>query len=115
VTAPVLSLGTAGVPKGGAFEKARLLETAKQLEGLFVRQLYQAMRATVADDGQNEGGAAGATFQQLLDEEVADRTPAQWKHGLAEAIARQFTAPRAATPGLAPVSATTPTTAPEAP
>lgn len=92
MTAPLGSLPTvASTPKGKA-DPDKLLNTAKQLEAMFVRQLYQAMRATAADngDGVMSGGSAGETFQQLFDEHIADQTPAQWTHGLAEAVARQF-------------------------
>ncbi|MBI3791548.1 MAG: rod-binding protein [Gemmatimonadetes bacterium] len=89
--APLGATRTETARPGAKASPAALLETAKQLEGLFVRQLYQAMRATVPEDGALPAGAAADTFQQLMDEQVADRTPQQWQHGLAEAITREFT------------------------
>lgn len=95
MTAPlasVPSVASAAPSASGKADPDKLLTTAKQLEAMFVRQLFQAMRATASesDDGAMSGGSAGATFQQLFDEHIADQTPTQWKHGLAEAVARQF-------------------------
>lgn len=96
MTAPIgfVTPGTTGATDDSRFEK--LHHTAQQLEGLFVRQLYSAMRETVPDEGLMSGGSGGETFQQLFDEAIADRTPQQWNHGLALAVARQFTHARAA-------------------
>ena len=70
---------------------ARLRETVVQLEGMFVTQLYQAMRTTVPDDGLIAGGSGAAMFTGLLDEHLAARTPERWGgHGLADALVRQL-------------------------
>ncbi len=91
MTAPLSPVPAVAPKATGKADPDKLLATAKQLEAMFVRQLFQAMRATVAEgDGVMSGGSAGETFQQLFDEHVADQTPAQWTHGLAEAVARQF-------------------------
>lgn len=71
--------------------EARLRETAIQLEGMFVTQLYQAMRTTVPDDGLIAGGSGEAMFTSLMDEHLAAETPKGWNgHGLAEALVRQL-------------------------
>ena len=89
MTAPIAPVATPAVhdPR----RMAKLREAASQLEGLFVRQLYSAMRETVPTDGPLSGGAGEDMFTGLLDEKLADATPAQWSdHGLAAGIARQF-------------------------
>ena len=91
MTAPIMPLGATPPRLAGKGSPDALLQTAKQLESIFVRQLYAAMRQTVPTDGVLTAGAAGDTFQQLMDEAIADKTPQQWHHGLAEAITRQFT------------------------
>jgi flagellar protein FlgJ len=74
-----------------ADREAGLRRTALQLEGLFVTQLYQAMRATVPDDGLTGGGSGEAMFTGMLDEHLAAETPGRWRgHGLAEALVRQL-------------------------
>jgi Rod binding domain-containing protein len=74
-----------------ADRETSLRRTALQLEGMFVTQLYQAMRATVPDDGLTGGGPGEAMFTGMLDEHVASQTPEHWRgHGLAEALVRQL-------------------------
>ena len=90
MTAPLAPVPALASKASGKADPDKLLGAAKQLEAMFVRQLFQAMRTTVSDEGVMSGGSAGETFQQLFDEHVADQTPTQWKHGLAEAVARQF-------------------------
>ena len=72
-------------------EAARLARTAKQLEGVFVQQLYKAMRDTVPEDGIARGGAGEDTFTSLMDQHIAEQTPGKWHHGLAGAIERVLT------------------------
>ena len=74
----------------------RLRQTASRLEGVFVNQLFQAMRETVPQDGSLSGGTGEETFTSLFDQELADRAPDQWHHGLGTAIVRALS-PRAAT------------------
>lgn len=74
-------------------ELARLRDTAKQLEGVFVAQLFKAMRETVPDDGLTHGGAGEEMFTGLLDERISAKAPAQWHRGIGDALVRQL-APR---------------------
>jgi flagellar protein FlgJ len=65
--------------------------TAKQLEGLFVQQLFKAMRETVPEqEGIVSGGAGEDIFTGLLDEHLAAETPNQWGGGLSDALYRQL-------------------------
>jgi flagellar protein FlgJ len=81
-----------GAPFGAPIDReAKLRETAVQLEGMFVAQLYQAMRTTIPDDGLIAGGSGEAMFTGLMDEHLAAETPKGWGgHGLAEALVRQL-------------------------
>lgn len=82
--------GGPAVPLAGDRE-ARLRETAQQLEGVFVAQLYQAMRETIPDDGLMSGGSGEEMFTGLMDQQMATQTPAQWGgHGLTDALVRQL-------------------------
>lgn len=70
---------------------ASLKKTAGQLEGMFVQQLYKAMRETVPQqEGIVSGGAGEDIFTGLLDQHLAAETPKQWEHGLAQALYRQL-------------------------
>jgi flagellar protein FlgJ len=70
---------------------ATLLKTASQLEGMFVQQLYKAMRETVPQqEGIVSGGAGEDIFTGLLDQHLAAETPKQWERGIAQALYRQL-------------------------
>ena len=86
---------------------ATLMKTASQLEGMFVQQLYKAMRETVPQqEGIVSGGAGEDIFTGLLDQHLAAETPKQWENGIAQALYRQL---RRASPADAPqASVTTP-------
>ena len=74
-----------------ANDEARLKKTAKQLEGVFVEQLYKAMRETVPqDEGAIGAGTGEDMFTGLMDQKLAAETPTQWAHGLADAAYRQL-------------------------
>lgn len=76
--------------KGLPSQEERLRGVVKQLEGVFVQQLYKAMRETVPNDGIANGGAGEDMFAGLLDQHLAAETPKQWKHGLGEALVEQL-------------------------
>ena len=80
---------------------AKLRKTAQQMEGVFVQQMYKAMRETVPSDGMFNGGSGEEMFTGLLDEHVAADTPSKWQHGLSESIYRHL---RTLLPGAAPTS-----------
>jgi Rod binding domain-containing protein len=75
-----------------AQQDAALRRSASQLEGVFVAQLFQAMRATVPDDGVIQSGQGESMFRDMLDARIAERAPAQWSgpHSLGDALYRQL-------------------------
>lgn len=77
-------------------QDAKLKKSAQQLEGVFVQQMFKAMRDTVPSDGMFSGGSGEQMFTGLLDERMAADTPAKWNHGLSEAIYKHL---RQALPG----------------
>lgn len=80
----------------------QLKESAKALEGLFVQQLFKAMRETVPQqEGIVSGGAGEDIFTSLMDQHLAAETPSQWAGGLGEALYRQL---RGALPPAAPIA-----------
>jgi peptidoglycan hydrolase FlgJ len=86
----------------------KLRETAKQLEGLFVQQLFKAMRETVPQqDGIVSASAGEDMFTGLLDQHLAAETPSQWEGGLAESVYRQLRGRVAASSSQSPSSNTT--------
>jgi flagellar protein FlgJ len=85
----------------------QLRAVAKQLEGVFVQQLFKAMRETVPKDGFTDGGAGEEIFTGLMDEKMATCVPNQWDRGIGESLYRQLRAalPPQANPGVAPANA----------
>lgn len=81
-------VGGVGGPGARETEHARLRQAAHQLEGVFLAQLFQAIRATVPE---GEGAAQGeAMFTAMLDDAVAARAADRLDRGLGEALYRQL-------------------------
>lgn len=70
----------------------RLVKSAQQLEGLFVQQLFAAMRETIPDEGVLSGGAGEKMFTAMMHEHLADLAPARWSQGLGAEITSKFLA-----------------------
>lgn len=78
-------------PAPAPSEAERLRRTARDLEGVFVEQLFKAMRETVPQgEGVVDGGSGEAMFTGLLDQRISAEAPAQWQRGLADALFRQL-------------------------
>ena len=103
----VPGVGPAGAapPPGG--EEARLRRAARQLEGVFVEQLFKAMRETVPREGLADGGAGEEMFTGMLDQHLAGGLPETWGgSGLSEALFRQLRGALHARSGAYPIEAT---------
>lgn len=102
------SLVTTTAPAAPPIDPAtdrKLRETAKELEGLFVQQLFKAMRDTVPQqDGIVSANAGEDMFTGLMDQHLAAETPSQWEGGLAESVYRQLRGRIAATTPQSPSS-----------
>ena len=73
-----------------ASDAERLRATARQLEGVFVEQMFKAMRETVPEGGALSGGSGEEMFTGMLDQSLAEEVPGRWSNGLAEALYRQL-------------------------
>jgi flagellar protein FlgJ len=69
---------------------AKLRQAAKQLEGVFIEQLFAAMRSTVPEGGLIDGGSAEDIFNSMLDQYLADQLAASWDRGIGMAIYHQL-------------------------
>lgn len=87
-----IRVGAAPAPAPASPEEIRLRKAAQQLEGVFVQQLFKAMRETVPrGDGVIDGGSGEEMFTGLLDQRLSAEAPSRWQqHGLAEALYRQL-------------------------
>lgn len=84
--------GTVAAGQGAPAEQARLRRAAQQMEGLFVEQMFKAMRESVPEGGIADGGPGEEMFSGLLDSHLANQVPTSWDHGLGAAIYRQMQA-----------------------
>ena len=73
-------------------DEQRLRAVTKQLEGVFVQQLFKAMRETVPQDGFTDGGAGEEIFTGMMDEKIATHVPEHWDRGIGESLYRQLRA-----------------------
>ena len=92
--------GPLGPDRGGLLERLRagelqgdaesLRAATNLLEGVFVQELYKAMRETVPDDGMTSGGNGEAIFSGMLDQHIAEITAGRYERGLGQALYDQF-------------------------
>lgn len=68
----------------------RLRDAARELESVFVEQMFKAMRATVPDDGLMSGGSGEEMFTSMMDQHLASQQPGRVPSELAEAVYRQL-------------------------
>lgn len=90
-------------PKASLAEQhAALRSAAHQLEGVFLAQLFHAMRETVPQDSGFGGGEAAAMFQSMQDDQLARQAAEKSVRGLGDALYRQLSrhlAPLDSAPG----------------
>lgn len=87
-------------------DAARLRKAAAEAEGVFMQQLFKAMRETVPGDGLFDGGSGEAMFTEMLDAHVAEAAAARQKNGLGEALYRQLSRALVQAPEALPQNAT---------
>lgn len=77
-------------PAEAASPHARMRTAARQLEGVFLGQLIQSMRAS-AEAGTASGPSPGERmFTELFDERMAQEAALRSRNGIGEAIYRQM-------------------------
>lgn len=69
---------------------ARLQQSTRDLEGVFVEQMFKAMRETVPRDGLVDGGTGEEMFTAMLDQKMASVVPTRWESSLSDALLRQL-------------------------
>ena len=86
---PISGPGPLPVPAPGS-DAARLRQASQQLEGVFVEQLFKAMRETVPEGGVLDGGMGEEIFSSLMDGHIASTATDGWDRGLGAALYRQL-------------------------
>lgn len=102
---PGHAIGRIAKPDPNATPTEKLRGTARQLQSVFVEQMFKAMRDTIPEDGAFSGGQGEEMFRSLLDQHVAESVPAKWTgdHSLGEVLVRQLSRSLSVTPA-APAS-----------
>ena len=77
-------------PRADARTQVRAL--SHQLEGVFLAQLFQAMRASVPQEDGLSQAPGQEMFTQMLDERVAAEAANHMTRGLGDALYRQLAA-----------------------
>jgi len=82
-------------PTDGAADLAtdrnsNLREVAKQLEGVFLQQLFQAMRAAAPEGTTATARTSNDFFGSMMDEHLANAATSQLSNSLGEALYRQL-------------------------
>ncbi|MEP6836178.1 MAG: rod-binding protein [Gemmatimonas sp.] len=93
ITAPVRSVSPSAPTTSTVLtaDQKKLRKAAADLQGLFVSQMFKAMRETVpTDEGIVSGGSGEEIFTGLMDEHLAAETPSHWGGGISEALYRQL-------------------------
>ena len=71
-------------------ERAEIRKLSHQLEGVFLNQLFQAMRETVPKGGVLEQSPGEEIFTSMMDQNLAARAADRMEHGLGEALYHQL-------------------------
>jgi flagellar protein FlgJ len=82
-------ISAARAPLPGS-DDAKLRQAASDLQGVFITELFKAMRETVPQDGIANGGAGEEMFTGMLDQHLAPQAGEGWSRGLGEALYRQL-------------------------
>lgn len=103
---PVSAGARPGAPSPAvAAKEAKLLKAAQGLQGVFVQQLFKAMRTESSQqEGFVTGGPGEDIFTGMLDEQIANEMPKHWKGGLTDALTRQLRRAAAAELSAPPAS-----------
>jgi Rod binding domain-containing protein len=82
------AVGPAATPP--ADPRAELRRLSNQLQGVFIAQLFQAMRQSVPEDGLLATAPGGDLFNTLLDDRLATQTAERLRRGIGEALYREL-------------------------
>ena len=74
----------------GRSQQEQLRRMSNELEGIFLRQLLEAMRQSVPNGGLTGASAGEDLFTSLLDDRLASEAAARTRNGIGEALYRQL-------------------------
>lgn len=71
---------------------AKLRESTREFEAIYVMEMYKAMRKTVPDDGLFQASRSEEMFREMMDMELARETAKDEGMGIGEAMYNQMKA-----------------------
>ena len=77
-------------PAAASPEEVRLRRATQELEGVFVQELFKAMRDTVPEGGVVDGGPGEEMFSDMMDQKLSAEAATGWERGLGAALYRQL-------------------------
>ena len=87
-------VGTPGSPASGRSpveKNSKLYQVSVEFEAIFIKQMLNVMRKSVAKTGLLDGGLAEEFFEDMLYDEYAKKMAKNGSFGLADMIYRQLT------------------------
>ena len=69
---------------------AKLRRATQELEGVFVQELFKAMRETVPEGGIVDGGPGEEMFSSMMDQTISSDAASGWERGIGAALYRQL-------------------------
>lgn len=88
MTAVTGASGLGGAPAPDPQKQVRQL--AQQLEGVFLAQLFEAMRRSVPQGGAIDPAPGQEMFTKVFDERMADEAARHMSRGIQDALVRQL-------------------------
>lgn len=79
-----------GGPVGTTPNEAKLRRATQELEGVFVQELFKAMRDTVPEGGVMDGGPGEDMFSSMMDQTISAEAASGWDRGIGAALYRQL-------------------------
>jgi flagellar protein FlgJ len=90
MTGPIRPVSGQPPAIGDAAREAKLRKAAHDLEGVFVNEMFKAMRATVPDDGLLAQNSGQDMFTGMLDQHLAETYAEHAGKGMGEALYHQL-------------------------
>ncbi|MBA7562932.1 hypothetical protein ES708_04585 [subsurface metagenome] len=85
-------IGATGAPKkNGTIDKtSKLYKVSQEFEAIFIKQMLNVMRKSVAKTGLLDGGMAEEFFEDMLYDEYAEKMAESGSFGISDMIYRQL-------------------------
>lgn len=77
-------------PNPEAEGRERLHKIAREFQGIFLKQMFTAMRSGVPDGGLLESSPGQEIWTSMMDDRLAEEAAARMERGLGEALYRQL-------------------------